>query len=329
MLAAACGGDEALSGGRDGGALGDAGAVADGGTAADDAGLRPDGTWRTEASLPAPFQEISVVVHQGAIWLVGGFRGGTPVGEVWRYLPQSGSWEPGPALPAPRHHLSVVPFGDDLYAFGGYETLRFEPLDTAWVLRDGASTWTPVAPLPDDRGATAADRVGDVIVLAGGNGRRNTLAQRTLVYAPAEDRWSFGAPIPTPREHLAAEAHDGELWVLAGRENSLSSNRTEVEIYDPEADAWRPGPASPTPRGGFDVAVLDGFLYAVGGETPRRALDEVDRLRLATGVWEVVPPVPTPRHGHGVVAFEGRVWVVGGGDEPTFAAVAVVESFAP
>ncbi|HJL15976.1 MAG TPA: kelch repeat-containing protein [Sandaracinaceae bacterium LLY-WYZ-13_1] len=304
----------------------DAAAVEDASTG-DDAG--PAGGWRDEPALPLPVQEIAVVAHGGRIWLAGGFEGGDIVPTVRVFDPADGSWSEGPALPAPRHHMSLVSHGGDLYALGGMQTLRFEPLDTAWVLRAGADGWEPIASLPRDRGAAAAGAVGDRIVLAGGNGRRGTLAAETLLYDPVADAWTLGAAIPTEREHLAAEPFEGELWVFGGRENSLSTNRVEVEIYDPVADAWRDGPTMPTARGGFDVALLDGAVYAVGGEEPARALDSVDRLELAAGTWSAAPPVPTPRHGHGVVALAGRLWVIGGGDAPNFAPVDVVESYEP
>ncbi len=52
-------------------------------------------------------------------------------------------------------------------------------------------------------------------------------------------------------------------------------------------------------------------------------------LTLPDGSWMDFERVPTPRHGHAMAAANGRVYVIGGADEPIFAAVDVVESFAP
>ena len=220
-----------------------------------DAGASP---WRDDPALPVPIQEIAVEAHDGRIHVAGGIVEGAVVDTLHVFDPGAGIWSEGPPLPAPRHHMSLVSHAGDLYALGGMETLSFAPLDTAWVLRAGADTWTEIAPLPVDRGAAAADAVGDVIVMVGGNESRGGLAQRTLVYDPARDAWRFGAPIPTEREHLAAVTVGAELFVLAGRRNSLSTNRTELEIYDPTADTGRSGPALPTARGGVDAARLAG-----------------------------------------------------------------------
>ncbi|MEQ9081802.1 MAG: hypothetical protein RLP09_48495 [Sandaracinaceae bacterium] len=55
----------------------------------------------------------------------------------------------------------------------------------------------------------------------------------------------------------------------------------------------------------------------------------MDAFDVAAGTGRAAPPVPPPRHGHGVVALDGRIWVVGGADEPIFAAVDALESYAP
>lgn len=324
---AACGGDAPAV--PDGGSIaGDAGAVTEDSGGAD-AGEIAEG-WRVDPALPERIQEITGAVHQGRLWIAGGFDATTDVTAVVRIFdPATGAWAEGPALPAPRHHAMMVSTGADLYLFGGMETIRFEPLDTAWVLREGASAWEPIAALPETRGAGVAALVGDRIVIAGGNASRGGLASATLLYDPVADRWETGAAIPSPREHLGGFAHEGELWVVAGRRNSLETNTDIVETYDPATDSWREGPAIPTPRGGFGIAVLDGVAYAVGGEQPDRALTSVEALDLATGAWRESPPVPTPRHGHVVLAAAGRIWVIGGGDRPIFAAVDAVESYAP
>ncbi len=321
-----------LVGGCDGAPTIDAGPAATDGGAPDagpvDAGPDLPG-WRSEPSLPTRMQEVAVATLGTRVYVAGGFIRGAVTPRVFIFDASTSAWTDGPALPAPRHHMSLVAHGGDLYALGGMEGLSFEPLDTAWVLRAGASEWTPIASLPDARGAGAAASIGDVLVLAGGNMLSGRLASETLLYDPAGDAWRFGAPIPTEREHLAAVAHQGELYVLAGRRNSLDSTRVEVEIYDPVADAWRGGPALPSPRGGFGAAILGGGLYVHGGEESRTVHATMDRLDLATMTWSAAPPSPTPHHGHGLVAIGARLYAIGGGDAPSLAAVDTVESFRP
>lgn len=346
----ACGDDDAtLSDAGDAGGVdvGDAGAidtgtdapradVVDGGpanTCADCSAIAP---WRCEPCLDARLQEITAVEYEGGIVVAGGFEPPSEVVTTVRKLdPATGVWTTLPALPDMRHHVAMAVHGGDLYLLGGMRDTSFEALSRSYVLRSGATAWVEIAPPPRPRAAGVAGTFGDVIVVAGGQGEGRTNAEKladaapAMIYTPASDSWTLGAPIPTPREHVAGFGHEGELWVLGGRPVALQPTHDEVEIYDPVADAWRAGPTMPTAHGGFAAAVLDGVAYAGGGEEPAGALDVFESLDLATGIWSTREPLPTPRHGHAMAAALGRVYLIGGADRPVFAAVDDVESFAP
>ncbi|MCS6799156.1 MAG: hypothetical protein NZ898_11625, partial [Myxococcota bacterium] len=126
--------------------------------------------------------------------------------------PRTGRWSDGPALPAPRHHLVLVAHGGDLYALGGMRDLSFEPLESAWVLRAGASSWTPIAPLPEPRAAGTGASLAGHVLYAGGLTRGGRVAADVLRYDPATDRWTRGAPMPTPREHLGGGPGGRGVW---------------------------------------------------------------------------------------------------------------------
>ncbi len=323
-----CGSDDGVAprdaGGRDG--AGDAGGT--GGSPNADGGDGAASGWRTDSPLPNPLQEMTAVAYGGRILVAGGFQGATIVDRVLLYDPVGDAWSDGPPMPARRHHLSLAALNGSVYALGGLEEITFSPKASCFRLDAGASAWTPIAPLPNARGAAAAGAVDGRIVLAGGFGT-GALLPLSLLYDPKADQWELGAPLPSPREHLAGFVHDDQFWTVGGREFSLSTNTNKVEVYDPKSDTWRGAPDLPTPRGGLGASVLDGKAYVIGGETPSAALDVVEVLDLASETWTPGPPVPTRRHGHAQAAVGGRIYVIGGGDEPNFAAVSIVESFAP
>jgi hypothetical protein len=289
--------------------------------------------WRCEAPSPATVQELDAAVLNGRVYMAGGFETiGSIVTTLRVFEPDTGRWCEGPPLPAPRHHMSLVALDGDLYALGGMQTLAFEPLDTAWVLRAGSDAWEPIAPLPTPRAAGTAGAIdGRIHMVAGeGAGPDCDVLAPTFTYDPATDTWrDDGAPIPTPREHVAGAVHAGELLVFGGRRCSLDTNVATVEAYDPRDDAWRSLPDMPTARGGLAAAVLNGVAYVSGGEEARGAFDAFEALDLESGEWSdpPPPPLPTPRHGHPSVAVDGRVHVLAGADAPLFSPVAVVESF--
>jgi len=292
--------------------------------------------WSCEQCLPAPLQEVTATILDGTIVIAGGFESTIRiVGTVRQLDPGEGVWRELPALPEVRHHLSLVAMNGDLYAIGGMDSLAFEALADCWVLPAGASEWSAIAPLPTPRAAAGAAAIGGEIVVAAGQGlganadAKLAAAAPALIYDPETNEWREGASIPTPREHVASFAHDGELWILGGRSISLEPTMDVVEIYDPAANEWRTGPAMPTPHGGFAAAVLDGVAYVGGGEERDRALQTFEALDLTSGEWTTAAPIPTPRHGHAMAGLDGRVWVIGGANEPVFAAVPTVEAFSP
>ncbi len=97
------------------------------------------------------------------------------------------------------------------------------------------------------------------------------------MYDPASNTWSARAPIPTPRDHLAAAEEGGRLYVVGGRiDGSYARNLSANEVYDPAADRWETLEPLPTARSGIAAAVLDGRVFVFGGEATSGTFDEVE-----------------------------------------------------
>ncbi len=299
-----------------------------------------DAPWRCDQCLDVRLQEITAVVRDERIWVVGGFDGdGRVVPAVRVYDPAADRWSMGPPLPAPRHHVQLADVGGTLVVAGGMRDLGFTPLRSVFVLRPGADAWQEAADMPRARaagtGGVVQAALGNRMVIAGGQGEGRSDDESlddgrvVFLYDVGADAWTEGAAMPTSREHCAGFVFEDELWVLGGRPISLEPTQSTVEIYDPVGDAWRAGPAMPTPHGGFAATLVEGLAVVAGGEERSRALDVVELLDLNTMRWATGPNLPTRRHGHAMAAVGERVYVLGGADEPIFAAVDVVESFVP
>ena len=281
-------------------------------------------TWARAADIPTPRSEVAAAIFRDAIYVVGGF-GGPNV--VERYLPASNAWQRAPDLPIAVDHPMAAAIEEGAFAgvyvmggnSGGTATAR------TFHLAGGSSAWRELAPMPAPRSAGAAVThqhfAGSdapftpprIYVVGGASGGR--LATATLEYDPATDRWSSRAPIPTPRDHLAA-AWLGGVCAVGGRELSMSRNLAALECYDPATDSWRRLPAAPTPRGGVGAAVVDGTLFLIGGEQPSGTFGDVEAFDIRTERWSRAPDLPTPRHGTGVAAYGGKVYVMSGGPAP-------------
>jgi N-acetylneuraminic acid mutarotase len=280
-------------------------------------------------------QELAAVRLEERIVIAGGFENAaTPVAQVRAYSPGAG-WVELPSLPDTRHHIGLAAHEGDLYVLGGMRGTSFEPIARSYVLRSGADAWEEIAPMPVPRAAGFAASVGGTIVVAGGQGEGRSAAERldaaadVLLYDPASDRWTRGAPIPEPREHVAGVSHEGQVWIFGGRPLSLEPTSGRVDIYDVALNAWSEGPAMPSPRGGFAAAEREGTVVVTGGEERSGALASSDVLDLRTRTWAEGPDMMSARHGHGMAALGDSLFAIGGADRPIFSPIDGVERITP
>src|SRR4029077_992734 len=162
-----------------------------------------------------------------------------------------------------------------------------------------------------------------------GWGPERRLVGATAIYDPAVDRWHDAAPIPTPRDHLAAAALNGLVFAIGGRPLNPDRNYDVVEAYDPAADRWTARAAMPSRRGGLAAPPLAGPVHTVGGESRRGVFANHEVYDPTTDRWSVAPALPVARHGLPPPALGGRLYVIGGGPRANFAQTDAVDVFVP
>jgi non-specific serine/threonine protein kinase len=267
---------------------------------------------RRRAPMPTARQNMDGTVLDGTLWVVGGLAAGSQASDrVEGYDPVINSWKTGPALPVRLHHAMVVTYKGEVVVIGGWIPQGSDQSaltsDRVFALRDGQ--WESLPPLRRPRAAGAATVVGDRIVVFGGQDE-SQLLRTTEVFDGK--RWTGGADLPTPREHLAAVS-DGEFaYAVGGRELAPDKNLATLERYDPEADSWQALPDMPTARGGLGAVIVGRRVFAVGGESPTGAMREVEYFNLGDKSWSRAPSMRTPRHGLTVEAIGGAFYAIGG-----------------
>jgi non-specific serine/threonine protein kinase len=278
--------------------------------------LRSVSEWRPLPPLPTARQNMASTVLDGTIWVVGGLEKGS-VGSrrLEGYDPVINSWKAGPDLPVRLHHEMVVTYKDELVVIGGWIPNGSDPSakvsDQVFALRAGK--WVRLPSLRRPRAAGAAVVVGDRIVVVGGQAN-DRLVDDTEVFDGK--RWSEGAKIPTPREHLAAASDGRFVYAVGGRHLSPAKNSAALERYDPAADRWQRLPNMPTPRGGLGAAIVSGHVVAAGGETPTDVLGKVESYDIASNHWSSAASMRTPRHGIAVSAIGRLLYALGGAPKP-------------
>lgn len=267
--------------------------------------------WRRIPDIPTGRSEVAATVFRNEVYVIGGF-GGTRVVEIF----DGQRWRRGPDLPLGVDHPMAASVseaaGAGVYVFGGNAG---GPTARSFRLAPDATAWREIAAMPGPRSQGAAVARGSQVYVVGGyDGQR--LVAPTYAYDAGSDRWRQVAPIPTTRDHLAAELFAGRICAIGGRKLSMTTNLATLECYDPGADRWEAMPNAPTARGGVGAAAVGDRLVFVGGEQPGGTYREVEMFDAATGAWSRLPDLPTPRHGVGVVAVGRTVYVMTGGPTP-------------
>jgi N-acetylneuraminic acid mutarotase len=285
------------------------------------------GRWVTNkyAPLPQPEEEITAVVSNDRLYLIGGNRSGRPEWprHVLEYDLAANRWTAKKPTPFSADHMAAAAAGGMIYVFGGQgEGGVNKPLNAAWAYDPAADAWKALAPMPSGRTAAAAVEVGGRIHVIGGNTVGGLTVGTNDVYDPAANRWETRAPMPTPRNHPAAGAVGGKIYVIGGRLAApniggfVASNTDVVEEYDPAANTWRAMNKMPTPRSGHGYTTHQGRIYVAGGEARDSHMDaifrDVEVFDPSVNDWYRLPPMPTARHGVNLAAYGNRLHAIGG-----------------
>lgn len=289
-------------------------------------GLAPDNNNQKRASSPSTTQAPSVVWKpitndrvsrvetattqvDGTIWVFGGIRSDGAVTALQEgYDPVIDSWKGGDDLPVAVQDAMAVNWQGNPVVLGGFKNVGGKSVATDQVWRVINSRWVEVPHLLQPRAGAAAAVVGDRLVVTGGVDANGALLSTTEVFDGTS--WSLGAPIPTPRQQLAA-ASDGKLVYTVGGTTG-DSDQVNVEAYDPVAKTWTTLPALPQARSDLGVAITDGRLVAVGGVSGGQVLKSVSVFDLMSKTWSALPDMSTSRHGMAVAAVEKSVYAIGG-----------------
>ena len=321
----------------------------------------PTGTWTTRPNMPFAVQEIyptsflrtdpSGMKPRGGGILVN--AGGIVPADVnvYRatdrttfYDPSTDWWGEGPALPQARHHLALCNHNGFLYGLGGFVSDaqgQWQMRSNLWRLDslDGPLWYGMTSlPLPNAEGVVVS--LSGMMHLIGGRApagssnkewRDHIDTDRHWAYDAIADRWQPRAPLPTPRNSMAAAVIGDSVYVIGGR--TVRGGNTPVnEVYVPWTDRWqraapmpkpvRTGKPAPQGQSGIAAAVWKKKIYVFGGEWQ---LDE-ETGGVYSDVWEYDPredkwravaAMPRPRHGLGAVALGDGIYVVGGASEPS------------
>jgi N-acetylneuraminic acid mutarotase len=280
-----------------------------------------DGTWVELQPLPEARQEFPAVLFEGKIYTAGGMMNFTftAVNRFESYDIRSNRWQRLADVPLAVHHTGMATVGGRIYVIGG-ATGTSTPSDRVFAYDPVGNTWSEKARLPQTTWAAAAVTYQERIYLFSGtaapNFSSNPGVPHTQVYTPGTDSWSTNyAPIPLPRNHMAAVRIGTQVYVSPGRTaNAADLADRRFHRYDLVRNVWTE--LAPLPeyyRSGSAMAQVYGTLYLIGGEGSGSVLNKVHAYDPGSNTWRRVADLPEGRHGMGAVTLGNVIYVPGGG----------------
>jgi Kelch motif/Galactose oxidase, central domain len=184
-----------------------------------------------------------------SLWLIGGINfGGSPIGQVDFYDPETGIWYPNhTTLPNPRAFASVIVLNKKIYVMGG---LKQNPNYTVSNDVDeydiDNETWRTMASIPNNLVGAVAGKNNNEIYLIGGTtttdmttGTILNTVYRFLPNAGTNGVWSqylnLGGTIFS-RIDMAGCSIDGTIFLTGGRFFSSGAEQSSSDGYVPSAN---------------------------------------------------------------------------------------------
>jgi N-acetylneuraminic acid mutarotase len=183
--------------------------------------------WTELAAMPTARGALSVSVHEGNLYAIGGFDA------VEVYDPAKNVWSTRASLPTPRDHLATATAAGKVYAIGGRVKGDYHRnLSVTEVYDPGSDKWTKAPDLPTARSGITAAEIGGRVYVFGGEGANGTF-QENEAYDPAREAWQVMAPMPTARHGLGSGVIDGHIHLISGGPTPGGSFSNLNEVFSP------------------------------------------------------------------------------------------------
>jgi N-acetylneuraminic acid mutarotase len=190
-------------------------------------------TWTELAPMPTARGALSVTVHDGKLYAIGGYDGKANSTALEVYDPVRDLWISRAPLPTPRDHLATATVDGKVYAIGGRVNGDYRRnLSVTEVYDPVTDHWKRAADPPTARSGITASELGGRIYVFGGEGGEGTFRENEA-YDPARDAWQAMAPMPTGRHGLGSAVAQGRIHVISGGPTPGGSFSDLNEVFTP------------------------------------------------------------------------------------------------
>ena len=227
-------------------------------------------SWSTGTAAPMPVRADAAsgdTTHGGFLYVIGGGNSGVPLSDLERYDPVLDAWTTLASMNTARAGAAAAVIDDGIFVIGGRQSTSGPCsggpyFDTVEKYDIDTNTWSPVAPLPNQRSDMAAVAHGGKIYVFGGCSDTG-VTKEVDMYDPQTNTWTPLAIMLTGRASLVAGHSGDKVYAIGGTDGVSASDKNEV--YDVAHNSWSANTPMTAPRQEAGVNSHGGRIYVVGG----------------------------------------------------------------
>jgi len=225
-------------------------------------------TYLSFPNLPERVDHPAFVGHQGALYVIGGYKDDEPTTSVWRFTPDRGRWEGLEPMPFARASPAGAAIGNRIYVTGGSQLDRgaessASPTLAIYDIETGE--WTRGPDMPTARHHHGATAIGGRLFVVGGRADNDLSVDAVERFDPARGRWDRLPPLPLGAGGLAVVAAAGMVIAIGGGDDGESWVTPATWALDPDGGRWRRLADLNVARHGHGAAAVDSYVYVFGG----------------------------------------------------------------
>ncbi|XP_010191068.1 PREDICTED: kelch-like protein 9 [Mesitornis unicolor] len=239
-------------------------------------------------------------------------------GEMWAADPSCGAWRKVGDLCVPVYNHCVAVINDFLFVIGGqckFDPTGKQPSNEVFRFDPRNASWLRVASMQERRTRFHAGVLSDRILAVGGGTLLGTLTRTVELYQPADNKWEFTAPLPTPIADHAGTTHKGILYISGG----FSGGQTLRDTYSylPRLRRWVSNSAMAFTRCDHGMATARDGIFCIGGRTLKGAeewiqVNETEHYCPVSNQWTTLTLSPFSCCQFSITAHESTLYLSGG-----------------
>ncbi|NXD83056.1 KLHL9 protein, partial [Halcyon senegalensis] len=239
--------------------------------------------------------------------------------EMWAADQSCSSWKKVGDLCVPVYNHCIAIINDFLFVIGGqckFDPMGKQPSSEVFRFDPRTASWLQVASMLERRTRFHADVLSDCILAVGGGTLLGTLTRTVELYQPADNKWEFTAPFPTPIADHAGTTHKGILYISGG----FSGGKTLRDTYSylPRLRRWVNNSAMAFTRCDHGMATVRDKIFCIGGRTLKGAeewihVNETECYCPGSNQWTTLTLSPFSCCQFSTAAHDTTLYLAGGG----------------